>query len=41
MGKVYGAILDLLAERGFSPPRAPVRIGTAKRIAILLRYAIV
>jgi squalene synthase HpnD len=39
MGKVYGAILDLLAERGFSSPRPPVRVGTAARIGILLRYA--
>jgi phytoene synthase len=41
MGKVYGTILNLLAERGFSAPRAPVRVGTAARIAILLRYAFI
>ena len=41
MSRVYGATLDLLAERGFSPPRKPVRVGTAKRIVILLSYAIV
>lgn len=41
MGKVYGAILDLLADRGFSAPRAPVRLPTTARIAILLRYAFI
>jgi presqualene diphosphate synthase len=41
MGKVYGGILDLLAERGFSSPRAPVRLGMPARIAILLRYAFI
>jgi phytoene synthase len=41
MGKVYGTILDLLADRGFSAPRAPVRLGTAARLAILLRYAFI
>jgi presqualene diphosphate synthase len=41
MGKVYGTILNLLADRGFSAPRAPVRVGTAARIAILLRYAFI
>ena len=41
MGKVYGSILDLLADRGFSPPRAPVRLSTPARIAILLRYAFI
>ena len=41
MGKVYGMILDLLARRGFSSPRASVRVGKAARLSILLRYAIV
>ena len=40
MGKVYGGILKLLAERGFSPPRPPVKLGTPAKLAILLRYAV-
>ncbi|MGV7214581.1 presqualene diphosphate synthase HpnD [Bradyrhizobium sp. UFLA05-112] len=39
MSKYYHAILDLLLERGFAAPRAPVRVSKAARIAILLRYA--
>jgi phytoene synthase len=41
MGKVYGSILDLLADRGFSAPRAPVRLSNSARVAILLRYALI
>jgi presqualene diphosphate synthase len=41
MGKYYRAILDLLLERGFAPPREPVRVGKLARIAIILRYAII
>ena len=39
MSKYYHAILDLLLERGFAAPRAPVRVPKIARIAILLRYA--
>jgi phytoene synthase len=39
MSKYYHAILDLLLERGFAAPRAPVRVSKITRIAILLRYA--
>ncbi|MGY8665184.1 presqualene diphosphate synthase HpnD [Bradyrhizobium sp. UFLA05-109] len=39
MSKYYHAILDLLLERGFAAPRAPVRVSKVARIAILLRYA--
>jgi presqualene diphosphate synthase len=41
MSKYYGAILALLVARGFSPPRAPVRLNKLARIAILLRYAFI
>jgi presqualene diphosphate synthase len=41
MGKVYGRILDLLADRGFTAPRKEVRVGTAAKLGILLRYALV
>lgn len=41
MSKYYNAILDLLIERGFAPPRPPVRVGKLARIGIILRYAFV
>ena len=41
MSKYYHAILDLLIERGFAPPRAPVRVGKLARLGILLRYAFI
>jgi phytoene synthase len=41
MSKYYRSILQLLIARGFAPPRAPVKLGKASRIAILLQYAIV
>jgi presqualene diphosphate synthase len=41
MSKYYGAILALLVARGFSSPRAPVRLNKLARIAILLRYAFI
>jgi presqualene diphosphate synthase len=41
MSKYYHAILDLLVARGFAPPRNPVRLNKAARIAILLRYAFI
>jgi squalene synthase HpnD len=41
MSKYYRAILELLVARGFSAPRAPVRINKLARLAIVLRYAFV
>jgi phytoene synthase len=41
MGKYYGSILDLLIARGFTPPRASVRLGKFARLSILLRYAFI
>jgi phytoene synthase len=41
MSKYYRAILDLLLERGFAAPRAPVRVNKLTKIAILLRYSII
>ncbi len=41
MSKYYGAILELLVDRGFALPRAPVRLNKLARIAILLRYAFI
>ncbi|KIZ44995.1 MULTISPECIES: presqualene diphosphate synthase HpnD [Rhodopseudomonas] len=41
MSKYYHGILRLLIARGFALPRAPVRLGSASRIAILLQYAII
>ncbi|ABA05525.1 squalene/phytoene synthase [Nitrobacter winogradskyi Nb-255] len=41
MSKYYHAILDLLEERGFQPPRSPVRVSYAAKIAIVLRYALI
>lgn len=41
MSKYYRAILDLLEQRGFQPPREPVRLSKAAKIAILIRYAFI
>jgi phytoene synthase len=41
MGKYYRAILELLAARGFSAPRAPVRVGKLSKLTIVLRYAFI
>jgi len=41
MSKYYGAILELLVDRGFALPRAPVRLNKLARIGILLRYAFI
>jgi len=41
MSKYYGAILQLLIARGFSAPRAPVRLNKLARLAIVLRYAFI
>lgn len=41
MAKYYRAILDLLVARGFAPPRAAVRLGTAARLMILLRHGVI
>jgi phytoene synthase len=41
MGRVYRGVLDLLADRGFTAPRKPVRVSTAAKLGILLRYAFI
>jgi phytoene synthase len=41
MSKYYRAILELLVARGFSAPRAPVRVSKISRLAIILRYAFI
>jgi presqualene diphosphate synthase len=41
MSKYYRAILDLLLERGFSPPREPVRVTKLTKLTILFRYAFI
>jgi len=41
MSRYYHAILDRLIQRGFAPPRAPVRLGKAAKILILARYAFI
>lgn len=41
MSKYYGAILELLVARGFSPPRQPVRLNKFARLAIILRHAFI
>lgn len=41
MSRYYKAILDLLEDRGFQPPRSPVRVSHAAKIAIVLRYALI
>jgi phytoene synthase len=41
MSKYYRAILQLLVERGFAAPRAPVRLNKLARLAIILRYAFI
>jgi phytoene synthase len=41
MSKYYQVILDRLVVRGFAPPRAPVRLSKAAKLAILLRYAVI
>jgi len=41
MSKYYRAILELLVARGFSAPRAEVRINKLARLAIVLRYAFI
>jgi phytoene synthase len=41
MSKYYRAILEMLVERGFAAPRAPVRLNKVARILIILRYAFI
>jgi phytoene synthase len=41
MGKYYRTILQLLIERGFAPPRAPVRVSKVTKAAIIFRYALI
>ena len=39
MGEVYR--LSRMAERGFAPPRSPIRLGRARLAFILMRYAFI
>jgi squalene synthase HpnD len=41
MGEVYRLMLEGMAQRGFSPPRMPVRPGRLRLLSILARYAII
>ena len=41
MGEAYKCYLNAIVERGFKPPRARVRLGRARILWIILRYAIV
>jgi phytoene synthase len=41
MGEAYKNYLRGLATRGFAAPRARVRIGRARLLWIILRYAVV
>ena len=41
MGEVYRAILEGMVERGWSAPRARVRVSRARLAWIMLRYAII
>ena len=41
MSKYYRAILNLLEQRGFQPPRQPVRLNKTAKIAILIQYAFI
>jgi phytoene synthase len=41
MGKYYRAILELLLERGFAAPRAPVRVSKITKLGIVFRYAFI
>ncbi len=39
MGAVYRMILERMVERGFAPPRQPIRLARPHLVLILLRYA--
>jgi presqualene diphosphate synthase len=41
MGEVYRLMLERMAERGFAPPRPPIRLGRARLVVILMRYAFI
>jgi squalene synthase HpnD len=41
MGEAYKGYLDGLIARGFAPPRARVRLGRARLLWIILRYAVI
>jgi squalene synthase HpnD len=41
MCEVYRLILEGMAERGFAPPRPPIRLGRARLAFILMRYAFI
>jgi len=40
MGEAYRLILDMLLQRGFAPPRAPIRLPKARLLLIVLRNLI-
>jgi presqualene diphosphate synthase len=40
-GEVYRLMLERMAERGFAPPRPPIRLGRARLAVILMRYAFI
>jgi phytoene synthase len=41
MGEVYRLMLERMTERGFAPPRPPVRLGRVRLAFILMRYAFI
>ncbi len=41
MGAVYRLILERMVQRGFGHPRHPIRLGRARLVWILLRYAFI
>ena len=41
MAEAYKLILDNLVARGWSPPRAPIRIPRARLLWIILRNAVI
>ena len=41
MGEVYRLILERIADRGFAPPRAPVRVDRLRLVWIIMRYAFI
>jgi len=41
MAKAYLAILDRLVDRGWSPPRRPIRLPRARLLWLIMRHAFV
>jgi phytoene synthase len=41
MGEAYQMILDRLLARGWSPPRAPIRLSRLRLLWIIIRRALV